>query len=143
MKYVILMKSFHESIGIDLINNTISTYKVSVETMESDEVLDFAYAWACKQRLNRSHNNSIWDLRFNWAVQKERLKSQVKKNTYTLSPLRRYAINGESVASWDALDSILLKALSITLQPLFSTTDYSHCTHLKEGGGYSSRASAR
>lgn len=135
LKYVILIKSFHQSIGNDLINHTTATHSVSIETMLSDEVLGLAYAWSCKQRMNRSHNNSIWDLRFNWKLEKERLKSQVKKNTYTLSPLRRYVINGESVASWDALDSILLKALSITLQSLFSNQAYPDCTHLKEGGG--------
>jgi len=54
---------------------------------------------------------------------------------WACSPQRRYVINGESVASWDALDSILLKALCITLQSLFSNQHYPHCTHLKEGGG--------
>ncbi len=108
---------------------------ITAETLVSEEILDEAYAWVCKTRLNRSHHNSIWDLRFNWTREKARLKFELKKNIYRLSPLRRYVINDESVASWEAIDLVVLKALSITLKPLFSNRDYPHCTHLKAGGG--------
>ena len=103
--------------------------------MLSDEVLDQAYQWVCQQRITRAHNNSIWDLRFNWAHEKSRLKLAIHKNTYYLSPMRRYVIKGESVSAWEAIDAVVLKAFAITLQPLFSNQSYPACTHLKSGGG--------
>lgn len=30
-----------------------------------DAMLDQAHSWVCGQRIERSHNNSIWDVRFN------------------------------------------------------------------------------
>ena len=39
----------------------------SSEDVARDEVLDEAYDWLCRQRLDYSANNDIWDLRRRWA----------------------------------------------------------------------------
>jgi len=106
-----------------------------VTLMVSDTVLETAYAWVCSQRKASRHNNSVWDLRFNWIEFKSDLQNQLLTGSYKFSPLRRFEIKNEFMSSWDAVDALVLKALSITLQPLFSMEQYSSCTHLKGGGG--------
>ena len=61
--------------------------------MSSDIMLDKAYAWVCSQRLERSHNNSIWDLRYNWHTIKPLLQQQLRTGQYFFSPLQSYYIN--------------------------------------------------
>ena len=106
-----------------------------LRTLSSDIMLDQAYAWICSQRLERSHNNSIWDLRYNWHTIKPRLQQQLRAGLYFFSPLQSYYINDEWISSWTAIDALVLKALTLTLQPLFSPENYPHCTHLKHAGG--------
>ena len=108
---------------------------ITAARMASNEILELAYSWVCKQPEPRSHNNSVWDLRFNWATRLAVIQSQLLSGEYRLSPLRSYDINGEFISSWDASDAGVLKALTLTLQPLFSTESYTHCTHLKDAGG--------
>ena len=98
-------------------------------------MMDAAYAWVCKSRLESGHNNSIWDLRYNWTTIKPLLQKQLRNGHYFLSALQSYCINGEWRSCWSAMDALVLKALSLTLQPLFTPEQYSHCTHLKDGGG--------
>jgi len=96
-------------------------------------MIDQAYTWLCEQRL--SHNNSIWDIRHKWADLKPRLQHELRTGQYKLSPLQSYAINNEWISSWTAMDAVVLKALALTLQPLFTIEAYPHCTHLKGAGG--------
>ncbi len=117
------------------IDDAGSNIAPTVINLTSNTLLEQAYAWICKQRENSSHNNSVWDLRFNWTTLKPELQRQLLAGEYHLSPLRSYNINDEFISSWDATDALVLKALSLALQPLFSIDEYPHCTHLKGGGG--------
>jgi len=101
----------------------------------SADLLDKAYDWLCKQRHNSSAHNSVWHLRYYWATIKPQLLQQLQAGTYHLSPLRTYIIDGEYVTSWDALDSLVLKAIALVLQPHFTHHTYDTCTHLKHRGG--------
>ena len=101
----------------------------------TDAMLDEAYVWVCTQRHERSHNNSIWDLIYNWAKIKPQLQHQLRTGLYLLSPMQSYFINNDWISSWTAMDALVLKALALTLQPLFSIDKYTHCTHLKNAGG--------
>jgi len=58
-------------------------------------MLDQAYAWVCTQRLDRSHNNSIWDLRYNWNTIKPLLQRQLMTGQYLLNSLQSYCINDD------------------------------------------------
>jgi hypothetical protein len=42
----------------------------TIHPIASSNALDAAYTWLCKQRAERSHNNSVRDLQFNWDVLK-------------------------------------------------------------------------
>lgn len=107
----------------------------SIATLAANTTLDRAYTWICTQREASSHNNSIWDLRTHWTTLKPRLQHQLLSGEYHLNPLRTYIINKELISSWEAIDALVLKALTLTLHPLFSTEHYSHCAHLKGAGG--------
>jgi RNA-directed DNA polymerase len=111
------------------------TAHLSIQDCATDAVLEQAYAWVCTQRIESSHNNSVWDVRINWAIQKPALQRQLRAGNYQLSPLRSYNINGELISSWDAMDALVLKAVSLTLQPLFSIAATPHCMHVKGAGG--------
>jgi len=54
--------------------------------LTSNSILDAAYAWVCAARINTSHNNSIWDLRFTWDALKPQLIQALCNNEYHLSP---------------------------------------------------------
>lgn len=101
----------------------------------SDIMLDSAYEWVCQQRIDTHHNNSVWDVRFNWKTLKPLIQEQLRQGAYHLSPLRCYRIDNELISSWEAIDSVVLKALSLTLNALFTPEHYPHCTHLKNNGG--------
>lgn len=103
--------------------------------LADDSILDEAYAWLCKQRRNHGHNNSIWHLRYHWADLKPKIQQQLLSGTYQLQPLQAYCIEGQLLSSWDAADSLVLKALCLVIQPLFTIKDFPNCTHLKGGGG--------
>lgn len=103
--------------------------------MATDEYLENAYQWLCTQRANRSHNNSVWDVRFNWVTIKPLLQQQLLSNCYTLSPLQSYIIEGDFISAWTATDAIVLKALSYIMQHVVTIAGFSHCTHIKGGGG--------
>ena len=120
--------------SIDL-NATTKKTNITAAHMASNDTLERAYSWVCKQRDKHSHNNSVWDLRFNWSIIKPQLQSQLASGTYRLNPKRCYNINDELISSWEAIDALVLKALTFTLQPLFSSEQYTHCTHLKDAGG--------
>lgn len=100
-----------------------------------DELLERAYAWLCQQRKDHSAHNSVWHVRFHWASTKQEIKEQLLKGTYRLAPLKVYEINNERLSSWDAQDALVLKALSLTLSPLFTKDHYPECTHIKDAGG--------
>ena len=113
----------------------ISSEAINVVSLLADSNLENAYQWLCMQRKESSHNNAVWDVRFNWSTVKPFLQNQLQKGTYRLSLLQSYLIDGELISSWAAMDALVLKALTLTLQPLFLPEHYEHCTHLKNVGG--------
>ena len=76
--------------------------------LASDAMLDQAYAWVCTQRIDCSHNNSIWDLRYHWPTIKPLLQQKLREGHYDLSPVQSYSIHGEWVSSWTAMDALVL-----------------------------------
>ncbi len=108
---------------------------ITIDDVITNEQLEVAYAWLCAQRKEHSHNNSIWHLRHHWVKQKEEIKEQLLCGTYRLKPLTVYTINKDIVSSWEACDALVLKAISLTLAPLFTKEHYPECTHIKDAGG--------
>ncbi len=108
---------------------------ITVDDVITNEQLEVAYAWLCAQRKEHSHNNSIWPLRHHWVTRKEEIKEQLLSSTNRLQPLTVYTINKDIVSSWEASDALVLKAISLTLAPLFTKHHYRECTHIKDAGG--------
>lgn len=53
----------------------------------TEEVIDSAYTWPCKQRANFSPNMDIWNLRFHWATLRHELLQSLNNQSYSLMPL--------------------------------------------------------
>ena len=106
---------------------------ISIQELSSTRLLNEAYEFICLKRLNHSPNNSIWDVRLKWEYLLPQLQDKLKNGHYQFSPLRSYVIDGKNLSSWDAIDAIVLKAMSLLLSPLFQSDSYSRCKHLKGG----------
>jgi len=107
----------------------------SCYNLASDSMLEQCYEWICIQRQKHGHNNTVWDLRWKWAEIKPKIQQQLLTGTYLISPLQSHCIEGEWLSSWAAIDALVLKALTLTIQPLFSLDKFPYCTHLKQAGG--------
>jgi RNA-directed DNA polymerase len=96
--------------------------------------LSTAYRTVCVTRLERSANDPIWGVRFNWASKSQSLLFDINQCKYMLSPLSVYRIKGETYKCWTAKDLIVLKALSIYIQKHYGDV-LGDSTHLKDKGG--------
>jgi hypothetical protein len=59
---------FPKNTGIDHISDALlnDEDRPTINILAMDTMLDQAYEWLCVQREHLSHNNSVWDVRFNW-----------------------------------------------------------------------------
>ena len=105
-----------------------------MQALTSEAVLDDAYAWLCRQRKRWPASADIWTYRRQWATEKARLQRELHAGTYQLGLLRRTTLaNGEEVDLWSARDALVMKALTLALQPVLPVS--THCTHLKDHEG--------
>ena len=81
----------------------------------SGAVLDAAFNWLCKRRVDYADNADVWNVRFRWAEIKLQLQQDLLEGQYRFSPLRRVQAHGECIELWNALDALVLKALAIVL----------------------------
>ncbi len=106
-----------------------------IQKIASDSVIDIAYDWLCERRKDYSHNNDVWDLRSRWAEIKPRLQQSLLAGEYSFSSQAELRMPGGRIELWSALDSLVLKAISIVigehLKPILSR----NCYHLKGHGG--------
>ena len=94
-----------------------------------------SYKWLCLQRKDHSPNSDIWDLRLNIKSLLPEIAFQIKKETYTLSPVKRIQIQGKYASLWASKDSLVLKAISLILEKKLPQHLSKRCTHLKSNGG--------
>src|ERR1022692_971526 len=81
----------------------------------SGAVLDAAFNWLCKRRVDYADNADVWNVRFRWTEIKLQLQQDLLEGQYRFSPLRRVQAHGECIELWNALDALVLKALAIVL----------------------------
>ena len=74
----------------------------NISTLASTDCLERAFLWLCEQRKERSHNNSVWHLRFNWPSIKPILQQMLQEGEYRLSPLQSHLIDIECIEVKDA-----------------------------------------
>ena len=89
------------------------------------------YVFSGKAGLIRQH---VWNLRRHWSTEKAKLQRELSEGTYQIGLLSRTTLaNGEDVDLWSARDALVMKALTIVLQPVLPFSI--RCTHLKGHGG--------
>ena len=81
----------------------------------SDEVLELAFQWMCRQRRDRHANHDVWDVRWRWSDLKLQLQAKLLDGTYRFEAVRRYRLPGETLEAWSSLDALVLKAVAIVL----------------------------
>jgi RNA-directed DNA polymerase len=81
----------------------------------SSAVLDSAFAWLCKRRVDYADSADVWNVRRRWPDLKPQLQDALLRGQYRFQPLRRIQVQGECRELWAALDALVLKALAIVL----------------------------
>ncbi len=100
----------------------------------SDSILDAAFAWLCKRRQNYPAHADVWNFRRDWPEDKARLRSNLLAGRYRFGLLSRVELaDGEEIDLWSAPDALVLKAITIALQPVLPISY--RCTHVKGHGG--------
>lgn len=101
----------------------------------SDEVVETAYAWLCRQRSHFPPNADVWHLRFHWERERPLLVAALLSGEYRLSPVQLVTkASGEQVALWSASDALVLKMLALVLETVLPV--HEACKHVKGRGGY-------
>jgi hypothetical protein len=106
-----------------------------INMLLTEESLDLAYDWLCRQRKNAHHNHDVWDLRWHWEELKPTLLVQLTAGTYRLSPTRLVLFEGKWIEVWSSQDSLVLKAVSIVLSREWHGVLSDRCFHLAGRGG--------
>jgi hypothetical protein len=57
---------------------------MTIVEMATDGIITQTYEWLCHQRKEKSHNNSVWDLRHHWERLKPELQHRVIKLTHQI-----------------------------------------------------------
>jgi len=98
-------------------------------------MIDEAYTWICKQRIDYSENNDIWDMRRNWNILKHDILNQLNDGSYMFSPLQRFDFPDEIVSMWSSRDMIVLKLITGVLHGVMKDHLPQSCCHVKGHGG--------
>jgi retron-type reverse transcriptase len=104
-----------------------------ISEVASSAVLDEAFAWLCKRRIDYAASADVWNVRRQWPDLKIQLQNTLLRGQYRFQPLRRIQIEGACRELWAALDALVLKALAIVLN---RRLDYPRsCYHVPGRGG--------
>jgi RNA-directed DNA polymerase len=95
-----------------------------------------AFELLCHSKLQAHHNHDIWDIRHRWVQYRHEISSRLLAGEYSLTPAKSASVDGHSVLVWSGIDTIVLKAISITLEEhIYPTLGvYDHCYHTKGRG---------
>jgi hypothetical protein len=100
----------------------------------SDATLDTAFAWLCKRRQNYPDHADVWNFRGNWQREKERIRAELCSGRYRFGLVDRVTrANGDAIDLWSARDALVLKAMTIALEPVLPISR--SCVHVKGHGG--------
>jgi len=106
-----------------------------IARVASDEILDIAFDWVCKRRVDYSHNSDIWDLRWNWQEIKPKIQQALVSGDYTFSALKEIRTDSDIIELWCATDALVLKALAIVLGEHLDEVISDKCHHVQGRGG--------
>ncbi len=96
--------------------------------IDSDSVLDAGFAWLCKRRRDYPDHADVWDFRRDWHGEKAHLQSDLSAGDFRFGLLDSITkADGEEIDLWSARDALVLKAMTIVLQPTLPVSN--RCTH--------------
>ncbi len=61
-----------------------------MQQLISDEMMHESYDWLCKSRIGHPPNTDIWDFRWNWEENRERLQQDLLAGSYRFAPVRQF-----------------------------------------------------
>ncbi|MGD8957360.1 MAG: hypothetical protein PVJ03_08495 [Chromatiaceae bacterium] len=61
-------------------------------TLASDTVMDAAFQWLCQQHRHWPADTDVWDLRFHWPDEKQRIQQTLLRGDYRFVALSRVII---------------------------------------------------
>ena len=97
----------------------------------TDDAIDEAYLWLCKQRANFLPNADIWHLRFHWDEERQRILDQLQSAEFNFSPLSLIQkADGQFIHIWSAQDALVLKMMACLLADQLPISE--RCTHALE-----------
>ena len=100
----------------------------------SDQVLEHAFSWLCRQRKHWPADADVWQVRAQWKSVKQTLIHELGNSTYRFDPMARITkANGETLHVWSARDAVVLKAMALVLGEVLPQS--ARCTHVKGHGG--------
>ena len=117
------------------VRSAASKVRPTIHDLITDDVLDAAYDWLCRQRHDYYPDHAdVWTLRRTWATAKATLRADLLAGRYRLGLLRRIVNrDGDRLDLWAARDAVVLKALALVLGTRLPCSR--RCTHLKGHGG--------
>ena len=81
----------------------------------SDEVLEQAYLWLCDRRKDRSPDNDVWTLRWQWREVKPRVQEKLLSGSYRFTAVEWVGTGEDMREIWSSEDALVLKAIAIVL----------------------------
>jgi len=106
-----------------------------ITQIASDEVLENAFIWLCRQREDLSPNNDVWNLRADWADAKPALQQELLSGEYCFTAQSELRFPDNIIEYWAARDSLVLKAMSIVLGEYLGPVISPRCFHTAGNGG--------
>lgn len=106
-----------------------------IKKLTSQETFSQALKWLIAARKEYSANNDIWHLLEHWQDISTKLRQQLCAGSFRFSPLQIYEFHDKTIALYSAIDSLVLKAISLVLGEHLQDKLPRECVHLKNHGG--------
>lgn len=106
-----------------------------IKKLTSRETFTQALKWLISARKEYSANNDIWHLLEHWQDVSTKLRQQLRDGSFRFPPLQIYEFNDNTITLYSAIDSLVLKTISLTLGEYLQDKLPTECVHLKNNGG--------
>jgi retron-type reverse transcriptase len=84
-----------------------------ISEIASAPILDAAFGWLCKRRIDYADSADVWNVRRRWPQLKPKLQDDLLHGKFLFSPLRRIQVKDEAIELWTSLDALVLKAMAM------------------------------
>ena len=88
---------------------------IFVRKTTNKRVLNKSYWKVCVNRIRFGFNNSLWNLRFNWKKEKEKIRKKLQKNNYIFSPSKSIKLKNKYINC-----RVILKVITTEFSKIFN-----------------------